>query len=358
MVARTGPKWGTVLGLGLYLLYALAYLIGAYAAGAVQWAVVLAGSIASGLGAGVLFTSYGVYFQATAELWAAHQGKEVHQVTNGLAGAFSAIYLGCEVGFKLLSAALPLEVVLVAYCVCAALAAVAAAVFTAPLEPAAAEPVPRWGASIVASGRLLASSAVCRALLPTQAAFGFAAALLQYFGNAELVPKPADEDRSNVGYAAAIATGAGALTALALAIGGNRVSKVLAVVVSNICFAAVAATVVIGPQERLARWAAVVPLYVVYGAGRGIWESANKALVADAFPGESRAAFANVTWQSGLASALGFFIFPLAPPYAMAAVVLLFSVVAIPGVVFAGRTLGTTTPSDVERRPLLAGGES
>ena len=47
----------------------------------------------------------------------------------------------------------------------------------------------------------------------------------------------------------------------------------------------------------------------IAGVGRGVWESTNKAVIADFFPTQPGAAFANVIWSSGLASSVGYFMF-------------------------------------------------
>lgn len=57
--------------------------------------------------------------------------------------------------------------------------------------------------------------------------------------------------------------------------------------------------------------ATLIFVYMLHGVGRGIFESTNKAVIADFFGDHAPAAFANVIWSSGGASALGFFMFPL-----------------------------------------------
>merc|ERR1711879_103957 len=52
-------------------------------------------------------------------------------------------------------------------------------------------------------------------------------------------------------------------------------------------------------------------IYIVYGAGRSVWESTVKAVFADFFTAqEAPAAFANIILQSGIASCFAFFVFP------------------------------------------------
>ena len=52
-----------------------------------------------------------------------------------------------------------------------------------------------------------------------------------------------------------------------------------------------------------------IPAGQAQGVGRGIFESTNKAVVADFFAADAPAAFSNVIWSSGGASAMGYFLF-------------------------------------------------
>lgn len=56
---------------------------------------------------------------------------------------------------------------------------------------------------------------------------------------------------------------------------------------------------------------ALAVVYAAQGVGRGVFESTNKACVADFFSAkDTPAAFANIVWSSGGSAAIGFFLFP------------------------------------------------
>ena len=78
-------------------------------------------------------------------------------------------------------------------------------------------------------------------------------------------------------------------------------------------------------------------LFALQGGGRAMWESTNKALVADLFVEETDAAFANGNIQLGLASALGFFAFPRVPIRAAASIGIVTAVLSIGGLVEVAR---------------------
>jgi hypothetical protein len=82
-------------------------------------------------------------------------------------------------------------------------------------------------------------------------------------------------------------------------------------------------------------WALGVTVYAMQGAGRGIFESVNKGLTIDFFPGRAPAAFANVIFQNSLASALAFLIFPSLSTPAATAITGTVCVIAVPSVMYA-----------------------
>ena len=68
-----------------------------------------------------------------------------------------------------------------------------------------------------------------------------------------------------------------------------------------------------GNAHMSGKWEYLLPLYIIFGCGRGVWESTMKAVFADFFGGDpatSAAAFANIPLQNGFSGAIGFIIFP------------------------------------------------
>jgi hypothetical protein len=66
--------------------------------------------------------------------------------------------------------------------------------------------------------------------------------------------------------------------------------------VGNLSFLVIGLTFLLVPVTELGTWSAVAPLYMVYGLGRAVWESVNKAIHADFFPGNPSAAFARCSF--------------------------------------------------------------
>ena len=77
----------------------------------------------------------------------------------------------------------------------------------------------------------------------------------------------------------------------------------------SVCFAALAGIFIIFPGTDKG-WGILVFCYSLMGFGRATFESTLRATFADFFAKDIDGAFANIILQSGLASALAFFLFP------------------------------------------------
>eukprot|EP01060_Flectonema_neradi_P002685 TRINITY_DN116_c0_g2_i1.p1 TRINITY_DN116_c0_g2~~TRINITY_DN116_c0_g2_i1.p1 ORF type:complete len:532 (+),score=122.38 TRINITY_DN116_c0_g2_i1:52-1596(+) len=61
-----------------------------------------------------------------------------------------------------------------------------------------------------------------------------------------------------------------------------------------------------GLQDDIGNWGVLIPLFVVFGIGRAVWEGPFKAIIADMFKEDSEAAFANIILQLGVTSSIAF----------------------------------------------------
>ena len=77
------------------------------------------------------------------------------------------------------------------------------------------------------------------------------------------------------------------------------------------------------------RWLLAVAIYGLQGVGRGIFESVNKSLTIDWFPGRAPAAFANIIFQNSASTALGYILFPYIPIQASIGMCLCVAVLSI-----------------------------
>jgi hypothetical protein len=339
---KLGPKWTLFTGLLAYCAYIGSFLVATIVGRDGQWVAVLGGSAISGIGAGLLWPAQGLYFQISALALAEKTGLRPEETSGMLAGVFTGIYMGFEVLMKILSSTLELERrkahVYAIFCVLAGVATLGM-MLVRNLKPVeiprrfgAAQA--RWTDKAASAMKLLCYNKNCRLLAPMNFAFGFGAALLQYYGNKFIVTdylQPKNSKQSYVGFAGSIAVGSGALVSLFFGFLTKRIGKHVPMMLGNVCFFVVAISFLVGSEKQLGTWTAVVPIYMVYGIGRGIWESVNKAINADLFPDDAAAAFANITMQSGFASSMAFFIFPNVHKNVMACFVLVSSMFGIMG---------------------------
>lgn len=332
VVSKLGAKWTLVVGLLLCCTYTAMY----YFATRIEdfqsrQYTVFMGSFLGGLGSGVMWTAHGQYFQCSSLLYSRFTKCDEERATGLLAGIFTAIYLGLELAIKLSSSTIPLNSAFQIY-LWMTVAITGLIVFIDNLHPAEHLHV-HWFQRITSALKLLGTDRNAIFLLPTNFAFGFGAAMMQYYANKSIVPiNEIDPDKSNIGYAASIAVGSGALSSALFGKLTGVLGKHLPIVIGNLFFMAVATSFIVFSQDQLSNWSAVAPLYCMYGIGRGMWEGVNKALYADVFPKDTSAAFANVTFQSGFASSIAFFIFPSLHQYWMATFVIVAASCGIPGV--------------------------
>lgn len=157
--------------------------------------------------------------------------------------------------------------------------------------------------------RLLRDDPKCRLLAPFNIAFGFVSSFVTLYVNGTTVSDSLGSE--NVGYLTSILVGAATLASVPLAEMNKATGGPASVIVlGGSCWALFALCFLISPlRAQLTTWATLVPLYIVYGMGRATWEGQFKAVWADFFPNDSKAAFANVIMQSGLSSSIGFFAF-------------------------------------------------
>jgi MFS family permease len=177
---------------------------------------------------------------------------------------------------------------------------------------------------------LMRTDPKCLLMAPTEMSFGFVAAMLNGWVNGVAVKEGIG--KHNIGYLIALSTTCAALasaffswyTARSAQVQSNagpaRVGDWLFVGKRGPMLTGAASYAVFGiillllPLIELGQWRYLLPIYIVQGIGRGNFESTNKAVFADFFPGaKAEAAFANFVIWSGLSMTIGYAIIPHLP---------------------------------------------
>ncbi|KAJ1457472.1 major facilitator superfamily domain-containing protein [Pelagophyceae sp. CCMP2097] len=322
LTVLAGAKRTLSIGLWVYCGYVASYLVAYYYEdnAGVQRLAIYTGAVLGGLAAGVLWPAQGTYYACTADRYARCAGMPRAAANSVLGADFAAFYLACEVAMKLLSSALPSLLpdalakrtlyALFTSVACAAAAGVSLVDdVEAPDGSTFKERLARLdvGAAAASALRLLAGDAKCACMVPMNFAFGFGAAYLNgYFFSNVVAPGLGAE---NIGYVSSIVVGTAAACAVPLGRLGRAAGTQLPLVaLGACCFGIFAAANLAASATKLQAWASVVPLVMLFGVGRSVWENNFKASFADYFPNDTTAAFANVQLQSGVASTVGFFL--------------------------------------------------
>eukprot|EP00472_Partenskyella_glossopodia_P002265 CAMPEP_0197529300 /NCGR_PEP_ID=MMETSP1318-20131121/27950_1 /TAXON_ID=552666 /ORGANISM="Partenskyella glossopodia, Strain RCC365" /LENGTH=483 /DNA_ID=CAMNT_0043084721 /DNA_START=78 /DNA_END=1532 /DNA_ORIENTATION=+ len=343
LVHHLGAKWSLVWGLGLYCAYVASFLI-AVKVPSVKWPAAIIGSGIGGLAAGWLWTAQGVYFGRSCERYSAATNTSIESTTSWLASIFAVFYVGFEVVLRLaISFLYEFGGDAFVYTVFTAIS-VSCAVCMAfvPKEPEslsseqqrtrAKSPLER----VVEAGKLLATDTKMGWISGFEMMFGLSSSFMNFYINGTITK--AALGKKNIGYMTAILPFTATVMAIPLSRIANSFGKAPVMIFGCANYLILALVVIIISDSKLESlgWGLVF-LYILGGNGRAVFESTNKAMVADFFPLNKSAAFANVIITSGGASGAAFFIFPTITKFQMGVTCAAFAGWAIIGVFAAFR---------------------
>ena len=161
---------------------------------------------------------------------------------------------------------------------------------------------------LTSATRLLVTDPKMKYMIPVNAAFGFAAGFLGAFVSGQVVHFSGKD--TYLGALTAIPPAVAAILSLVLGKIGQSTGKGPILVMGSVCFAALAGLWILFPGIDSKSWGFLILCYSLMGFGRATFESTLRATFADFFAKDTDGAFANIILQSGLASALAFFLFP------------------------------------------------
>lgn len=328
IVEELGTKRALVTGAWAYCFYVGSFLLAIIWQNG-EWFFCMAGSLLGGAAAGWLWTAQGAYFSVAVELHvdatereerkellpknAAEITEEKTKVSAQLAGLFSMCYLGCEVGVKILAFG-----VLLApggstflFVVLTLIACVSSGGLSYIVQLESKTSVeggkPAWHASFGAM-ELLFSDRKMILLYPAEMAYGFVIAFLNYYAASKILDEYLSEASipllgSLISLVAAAASMPFSSAAIMYGKAPLMVGGLLALLLDMLLFTFLS-------DHTLGNWAILVPMYTVYGLARAVFEGQNKAILQDFFPHQGAAWSANYILSSGIASGVGFILFP------------------------------------------------
>lgn len=315
-----GARKGLALAMGLYSIYVLFFAVsssmcaelsqqGVCEAGkSGQLPTVLLGAVIGGLGAGVLWTCQGAFFASVCERLAEAEKREKSEVTAELAASFATVFLAAEGVLRAVATLLTKYGGLsfsLAFYIFTGIATITTITFMALSTTDLKKTEPMQLSQVfdkALSALRLWSDPRLWALQCTNLAFGFAAAWMAGYVGRQILSKALSS--TFIGFAGAMSSALASIVSMVLAPAAVKFGKGLVLFLGSACF------ILIGLLSLLANpnWGlGAIVFYVLQGIGRAVYESTNKAIFADTFPGEKSAgAFANVFVFGTGASATAF----------------------------------------------------
>lgn len=318
ILAAKGQRGALRLGMTLYAMYAGSFALAAMSPNGSwqQWFIFLPGSSLGGIASSLVWTAQGVYMDrsVTATLRTKTEGSR-QQATASHSSAFAAYYLFFEVACKLAaSTALSFGVTPpVIFSACLAFGIASAAGCGALLDLGHAQGNQQACDKLLKAVKLWPNPIIWFLSL-TNLTFGFTAAFMNGYVNATYTKEQLGNQY--VGFFASVTAVTAAVLSLVFGAAAKRIgAKGPFLLLGSVCFFAIPALVLSVSVDGWGAWLSV--FYLLQGCGRAVYESINKGVFADYFPGElSEGAFANSMMQSGLSFAFGFFFSATLPQWA------------------------------------------
>lgn len=192
--------------------------------------------------------------------------------------------------------------------------------------------------NVAATGNLLFSDVRLALMIPFQVAFGLASSFVPFYVFGTVISDSDDLGGTYIGVLGSVVVLTGAVTAIPAAWAAERFGKQVVMTCGGMGLVCAGLSFLFLDNDQIGTWPVIIPYLIIYGIGRGTWENTNKAVIADFFasnPSTNTAAFAGISFTSGLAGAVGYFLFPNISRDAIACVVTAFGGIAIISYYFA-----------------------
>mmetsp|Transcript_17768 Transcript_17768/g.41373 ORF Transcript_17768/g.41373 Transcript_17768/m.41373 type:complete len:442 (+) Transcript_17768:75-1400(+) len=265
---------------------------------AMQLPVALAAAFVGGCGAGLLWTCQGGFFAHISEELATAEAKPKDVITAQLSGTFATIFLSMECAMRALTTLLTnrnFHIGLtypVVFALMSGLALIATMAFQVLATSMDAKQVPTRVCTKVLAAVELWKDPKLWLLQTTNLTFGFAAAWYGGWVNRNIVSKALNP--TFIGFLGAVLSGLAAALSWAFGHVATRCGKGPVILLGSLAFLSlgIGSKLVHHPDD----WSWGVLIFPCFmGIGRAVYESTNKAIFADFFPGpKSPGAFANV----------------------------------------------------------------
>lgn len=386
--SRLGAKTGLSIAMLLYTVYAGSFGFAIFlcpnksangtciegSATDAMWVVAVLGALVGGVGAGLLWTCQGAFYALVCEKIAVLEQRSKEEVTSEFSGTFGLIFLGFEAGVRAVTSVLTQPssdgiglglqqwVAFALWTVAAFASTVGFAAFSTDLAPATPASVQGGVLDKLWAATDLWKDPKLWLLQVTNITFGFAAAYNAGFVNSNITSKALKKQggATFIGYGGAVLSLLAALLAKVAGPVAAKLGKGPVVAVGAFAFLLIAVFSYVMRSDPEQYGFGVLIFYVLMGIGRAVYETTNKAIFADFFPGsKAPGAFANVFVFGTLASVVTYGLgiaagsSSEAPEYTiMAACLLVFAVITLPCYMCAVSLRNVEDKRHRERQPL------
>lgn len=348
-----GSKKGLTLSMGLYSVYVLLFAVAAQlcdqrhesngaciVGNAYQLPVNLAGALIGGIGAGILWTCQGAFFTSCCQRVAEAEHRCTSQITAELAGTFALIFLAAEAVVRASATILTKNAHLnypIVFHIFGAVALISTMAFQVMATGDAGTAA---SASTASAGPCSKAFSALRQwkdpktwfLQCTNLTFGFSAAWLGGYVGRNILTETLSSEF--IGFAGAMLSALASVLSLGFGVVAKKLGKGPVLALGAVAFLCLALLSRFGHPKTWG-WG-VLAFYVMMGIGRAVYESTNKAIFADFFPGEKSAgAFANVFVFGTSASTLAFTFGASNQETEELVLLITFAVLTVPGYLLA-----------------------
>lgn len=321
VVKRLGSLRSITLGMGLNCFYVGCFFVATMDWCSVKIPSIFFGAAIGGVGNGILWTAQGVFFAHSSEIHANCPGRSQSDSTTLLAGLFSFSYLAMELILRLISSTfiklcdVSWSTVFLIYTVLAILTTFMMR-WVQPVNGRHNATATKYcdntsahysGKKMTATFQLFYNDSKMKYMFGLNAVFGLSAAYLNSYVNGEVVKIVLDDVNSeDVGFLGAISVSVASIGCILFGFLDRKIGKGLILTLGAVAFISMHIPFLVYPQVKSWGWSLLVLIYSLHGIGRATFEGTLRATFADFFPQEKEGAFANIIFQNGLASVIGY----------------------------------------------------
>jgi len=295
-----------------------------------MWVTALTGAAIGGFAAGLLWTAQGAFFGQVCEKIAAAEGRHRAIITGELSSSFAWIYLAWECVARATTTIMkPYVSVPNIFLIFAGLALVSTVILEVHGKDLPAVMQRRGCCSKVTTVISLWRDPKLWLLQATNITFGFATGWLNGYVASHILGKTVHV--AYIGFAGAVLSGVAAILAkffgcLAICIGKGPI-----IFIGSVAFFLIG-VLSLGHAGDPKTWGwGTISFYALMGIGRAVYESVNRGVIADVFPGPlSLPAFANTFVFGTLASTVAYILGGVGHTMPEVYCLLLFSVITFP----------------------------